>query len=210
MNAVDSLSRIIAFYIALPIILYIIQPWFIDRPLWQGAVVRYSCILFIFIWAVYDLKSFRTLRFNERAVRAISGQILPTILFSIIALILFFSLRERFNLTLYTDPVFFLIYPVSVLIQRYVYSAYLSFLLTQLGLRGFWLTLLPAFLFAGMHLLYRSILVLPTTFIGGLFWQISFLQTGNLWGAIFGHTIVGYLISLFYLIPFPNRSWKVI
>ena len=209
MDHINSLIRIVTFYIALPTILYVIQPWFSSRPR-QGAVIRYVCLLFVFIWAVYDLKSFRALQFNEDALRAFSGQLVPTVFLSVITLILFLSLRTKFNLSLYTDPVFFIIYPLNVLIRRYVYSTYLTFLFAELGLRDFWLTLLPTVLFTGTYIIYRSILVLPATLVAGAFWQVSFLQTGNLWGAIFGHTIVGWLFNFFYLIPFPNRSWKVI
>jgi membrane protease YdiL (CAAX protease family) len=207
---IGGVIQIFVFYILLPLIIYSIQPYIISKPLWQGAILRYTSSLLILSFALLNQDYLSKLHLGENALKSIQGQIYPTALSSLIITIFFCLCRKKYGLQLYKDPYFFLIYPISVVAQRIIYGSYISLLLDQIGANNAMLIIVPSFLFALMHIVYRSLLVLPGTFIMSLIWQFSYIENSSLWGAIVGHLITGSLASFYYLIPFPNKSWKII
>ena len=85
--------------------------------------------------------------------------------------------------------------PISA-VQEFVYRGYFQTKLQKV-VSPIWAILTVAFLYSGMHILWKDPLILVLTFIGGLAWGYLWYKYPNLILISISHAILNYIAVLF-------------
>lgn len=165
-----------------------------------GRFVVLAGVFLATLWiVVHEHWSYKTL-----GIRAdnITHSVFPYTLFTIVMVVLLiglaFILGKSPDAQWYLNPhLIFLFIPIS-LVQEFLYRSFLMQELTLLHLRSFYLIIINTLLFAFLHIIYASpLIIIPITFFAGLGFAWMFRRYPNFYLIGTSHAVLNFVAVLY-------------
>ncbi len=137
---------------------------------------------------------------NKNLGTSLKAIALPT-LASALLMFLYYSMQgSRIDNSAYTWTFYLFFVFVSSPIQEFLYRGFLFSIFTRAKLVIWAQILLSALLYSFVHLIYRDVPTLLSTFVMGIFWGYHYAKYRNLHSIIISHSLQGAIAILVGLV----------
>jgi len=188
---------IVCFAYILPVIIIFLE--------WVPFSCRFSililaAIVILAIARLYRLSSLE-LGFTHNNLKKSFKVIAPsTLAFALLMVVYYFIQGTRIDNSTYKLAFYLFFVCVSSPIQEFLYRGFLFSIFSRAKFNIWLKILLSASLYSFVHLIYRDVFTLVSTFIIGILWGLHYVKFQNLYSIIFSHALLGTVAILVGLI----------
>ncbi|QDL11268.1 CPBP family intramembrane metalloprotease [Brasilonema octagenarum UFV-E1] len=157
----------------------------------------------IAIFAIAQLYRFSALElgFTKRHLgSSLKAIALPTLASALLMFIYYIMQGPRIDNSAYKWTFYLFFVGVSSPVQEFLYRGFLFGIFSRAKLAIWVQILLSTLLYSFVHLIYRDVPTLLSTFILGLFWGCHYAKYRNLYSIIVSHSVLGAIAILVGLV----------
>jgi membrane protease YdiL (CAAX protease family) len=125
---------------------------------------------------------------------------LPTLASALLMLIYYIIQGPRIDNSAYKWTFYIFFVGVSSPVQEFLYRGFLFSIFARAKLNNWSQILFSALLYSFVHLIYRDLPTLLSTFIIGMFWGYHYAKYRNLYSIIISHSLLGAIAILIGLV----------
>ncbi|NJO64383.1 MAG: CPBP family intramembrane metalloprotease [Richelia sp. RM2_1_2] len=166
---------------------------------------RFSLLIFaaVAIFAIARLYRFSPveLGFTKKHLgTSLKAIAVPTLGCALLMFLYYFLQGSRIDNSAYSWTFYLFFVAISSPVQEFLYRGFLFKLFTITKMRKWLQIILSAFLYSFVHLIYRDLTTLLSTFAIGIFWGYHYAKYRNLHSIVISHSLLGAIAILVGLI----------
>lgn len=188
---------IVIFAYILPVLLVYLQ---LIPFTWRFYVLIFAAVAILTINRLYKFSPVELGFTKKHLLSSLKAIALPTLGCALLMFGYYFLQGSRIDNSAYSWAFYIFFVAVSSPLQEFLYRGFLFNLFTIAKMRKWLQILLSAFLYSFVHLIYRDLPALLSTFAIGIFWGYHYAKYRNLHSIIISHSLLGAIAILVGLI----------
>ncbi|MBW4614103.1 MAG: CPBP family intramembrane metalloprotease [Desmonostoc vinosum HA7617-LM4] len=137
---------------------------------------------------------------KQRLGTALKAIALPTLASALLMFTYYMMQGPRIDNSAYKWIFYLFFVGVSSPVQEFLYRGFLFSIFSRVKLKIWFKIILSAILYSSVHLIYRDLPTLISTFIIGIFWGYHYVKYRNLYSVIISHSLLGAIAIFFGLV----------
>lgn len=167
---------------------------------WRFYILILAAIAILAIAQLYRFSALE-LGFTQQNLRSsLKAIALPTLASALLMCSYYIMQGSRLDNSAYTWTFYLFFVGVSSPLQEFLYRGFLFGIFSRAKLNNRAQIILSALLYSLVHLIYRDVPTLLSTFIVGMFWGCYYAKYRNLYSIIVSHSVLGAIAILVGLV----------
>ncbi|WP_017651549.1 CPBP family intramembrane glutamic endopeptidase [Fortiea contorta] len=167
---------------------------------WRFGILILAAIVILAIARFYRFSALELGLTKQNLANSLKAIALPSLASALLMFIYHMTQGSRIDNSAYTWSFYLFFVSVSSPLQEFLYRGFLFGIFERAKL-AIWLQILfSTILYSFVHLIYRDVPTLLSTFIFGLFWGYHYAKYRNLYSIIISHSVLGAIAILLGLV----------
>lgn len=167
---------------------------------WRFYLLIFAAVAILSINLLYRFSAVELGFTKKHLTCSLKAIALPTLGCALLMLVYYFLQGSRIDNSAYSWTFYLFFVAVSSPLQEFLYRGFLFNLFKITKMRKWLQIILSAFLYSFVHLIYRDLPTLLSTFAIGIFWGYHYAKYRNLHSIIISHSLLGAIAILVGLI----------
>lgn len=167
---------------------------------WRFYILLLAAVAIFAITRIYQFSALELGFTKQRLGTSLKAIALPTLASALLMFIYYKMQGPRIDNSAYKWTFYLFFVSVSSPVQEFLYRGFLFSIFSRAKVSFWSQIILSTFLYSFVHLIYRDLPTLLSTFIFGMFWGYHYAKYRNLYSIIISHSLLGAIAILVGLV----------